>query len=264
MDVDDCHLITIGYASDRSLMERRHLFDVIEGGEAHEELVPSGPAEEVEQSVLVDVFRRHRDKTRMVNFPDLARWANSRVVFEACQDILFNFLECCSNDKAPQRPFNLYLGYGSYHFAPFNTMSPVIHQLNRFGPLLYVYFSMDQLPPPTLKERHFLTLGSHVHGLQLNLHDMDEIPIEWMTDNIRTLLIRSSYPRTHFTDLLRYIQEGRLNKLLLIQVIRGPKMKHSDVDALASGISEFLNSLSKRYPLIAIKLDYDGGIDPSR
>ncbi|KAA8912346.1 hypothetical protein TRICI_003516 [Trichomonascus ciferrii] len=261
MDVGDCHLITIGYACERSQSERGHFFEVIEGGEAHDELVASGPVEEVEQSVLIDVFRRHRDKTRMVNFADFARWATSRVVFEACQEVLFNFLECCAIDKVPQRPFNLYLGYGSYHFAAFNTLCPVIHGLRRFRSLVYVYFSIDHLPPPALKERQMLVLDSNIHGLQLNLNDSDDIPSEWMTDNIRTLLIRSTFPRIHFTTLLKHIQQGHLDQLRLIQVIRSSKMTRSDVDALASRLREILDSSPQRDPPIAIKLDYDGGIE---
>lgn len=258
MDVGDCHMLTISYAAARSLVERRHFFELIEAGEPHDELVPSGPAEEVEQSILVDVFRRHREKTRMVNFPDFAHWASESVIFETCQELLLNFLECCSKDKLLQKPFNLYLGYGSYNFAPFNIISPFIHQLKKFEGLMCVYLSMDKLPSRTLKERQILHLGDNVHGLQLNLHDTDEIPIEWITNNIRTLLIRSSYPRTHFTALLRHIQEARLERLQLIQIIRGPKMNRLDVDTLSSRLRELLDSLPERNPPITIAVDYDG------
>lgn len=251
-------MLTISYVANRSLVGKKHFFEVIEAGEPHEELVLSGPVEEVEQSVLVDVFRRHRGKTRMVNFPDFARWATHSALFETCQEILFNFLKCCSKDRVPQKLFHLYLGYGSYQFAPFNNISPVVHKLKKFGDLMYLYLSVDELPPRILKDRQILHLGNIVHGLQLNLHDTDEIPVEWMTDNIRTLLIRSSYPRNHFTALLRHIQEGRLEELRLIQIIRGPKMCRSDVDALASRLRELLDSFPGRNTPIAIQLDYDG------
>lgn len=222
-------------------MENRHVFELLEGDKRHMEVIAPGPVGEMEQSVLVQVFKENKHKTRLVNFVDFARFVNDPVLFSECKKLLLNFLLCCDRDRGPQKAFNLYLGYGSYYYMPFKSIEPIVPTLGNLKDLMYAYLSIDKMP--TLGGNAVLYLGDNMHGLQLDLDETDHIPPEWMTNSIRTLLIRSACPRIHFNQLIEHIQKGDLDGLRVIQVIKGPKMEPKDVETLTQNLRQKLHNI---------------------
>lgn len=237
MGVEEFAVFTITYAAGRSFVEKKHLFELLEGDKQYVEGIPSGTVEEMEESVLVRVFKENKHKTRMVNF---VGFVNDPILFSECKRFLLNFLICCDRDRSPQKAFNLYLGYGSYYYMPFKSVEPLVQTLNNLKDIMYAYLSIDNIP---MQGTDVSYLGDNIHGLQLDLNETDSIPPEWMKGSIRTLLVRSAYPRIHFNQLIEHVKDGSLDELRIIQVIKGPKMETKDVETLARNIKKRLQPI---------------------
>ncbi|KAA8902563.1 hypothetical protein TRICI_005845 [Trichomonascus ciferrii] len=243
MGVEEFALMTIEYGDGRSRVENRHSFELLEGSTRHMEGIPSGPIGEIEQSVLMRVFKENKHKTRLVNFVDFARFVNDPILFPECKKLLLNFLLCCDRDRGPQKEFNLYLGYGSYYYMPFKSIEPVVPTLGNLKDLMYAYLSIDKMPATQGGNNSVLYLGENIHGLQLDLDETEHIPSEWMVNSIRTLLIRSACPRRHFNQLAEHVQKGDLDSLRVIQVIKGPKMDPKDLETLTQSLKQKLYNI---------------------